>query len=90
MTRQLKKCARRVQQTIDSQYLDPECLDCVGETAWDDWTDHLDRRYPPPEVDRETVDWEAIGKFLVEWLNLNLWVDTWFEDDEFESGENAS
>lgn len=48
------------------------------------------RRYPPPEIDREAVDWEAIGKFLVERLNLNLWVDTWFEDDEFESGENAS
>lgn len=39
----IEEMRERVQQTIDSQYLDPECLDCIGETAWDDWTDCKDQ-----------------------------------------------
>jgi hypothetical protein len=65
----------RIQELIDSEYLNEECFNQIGETAWDDWTEYLSRRYPHIEVDRESVDWGAVGKFLVERLKLKLWVD---------------
>lgn len=54
----------------------------VGEISWDNWVDCLSGRVPPPEVNRDVVDWEAVGRRLVGRLELKMWVDGWFDEDE--------
>jgi hypothetical protein len=50
-------------------------LDYMSKTVFGDLTDHLERKYQPPEIDQEEVDWETVGRFLGERLKLELWCD---------------
>lgn len=65
----------RVQNLIENERLDEECLNYIGEAVFDDLIEHLEPNYQPPEIYREQVSWGTIGCFLVKRLNLKLWRD---------------
>ena len=65
----------RVQDFINNECLGSDRLDYTSKTVFDDLTDHLERNYQLPETDQEKVNWETVGRFLVERLKLELWRD---------------
>lgn len=64
-----------VQNLINNERLDEECLNYMAKAVFDDLTPHLEREYQPPEIETEQVNWKTIGLFLVSRLNLELWRD---------------
>lgn len=65
----------RVQNLIDNERLDEDCLDYIAKAVFDDLSDHLERNYQPLEIYTEQVSWVSIGQFFVSRLNLELWRD---------------
>ena len=71
----------RVQEDINLHRLGEEDLADIGELIWDDFTDlpRLVRDFPPPEIDKESVDWEVFGDYLTDLLDVQPFE---YDDDD--------
>lgn len=74
----LEEIKTRQQETIRLYVTEDndESLAEFGEVTWDDWTSHdnIIKRYPLPDIDplEPSIDWVAVGRFLVKRLSLAL------------------
>ena len=54
-------------------FITPLSLQAVsGYPVFDDLLEHQEAEYQPPQIETELIDWEAIGRFLVQKLGLKL------------------
>lgn len=82
----MEEIKERVQGTVKIYQITEEDIDTLAEISVEDWTnfDNLIRQYPPPAIEPEVVNWEAVGRVLMEKSSLRWWTEQefWANEDE--------
>ena len=70
-----------IQDDIRLNRFQEEDLAELGEWVWDDFSELeiVQRRYPQPEIDKESVDWEVFGDYLTDLLDVQPFE---YDDDD--------
>lgn len=85
----LEEMKERCQDIINTHYITESEIADLGNYIWEDWEYHLSKRFPAPdindlEVPDDVIDWDRVGKFLVDKFSLNLYDDDYFDECEEE------